>query len=131
MANKENDIYEGNFEPESKTDGETTTYKRGRKVKISKSKLDDLDQDGDGKVSIEEMNMKVTIEKAWERFDEDGNGTIEEHELEDILDQIDESFLDENKLEDVLKELDSGEADGKIDKDEFTNWILGKALGMY
>ena len=131
MANKENDFYEDNFEPESKTDNETPKYKRGRRVKKTKPVMDDLDQDGDGKVSIEEMNMKVTIEKAWGRFDEDGNGTIEEHELEDILEQIDESFLDENKLEDVLKELDSGEADGKIDKEEFTNWILGRALGTY
>jgi Ca2+-binding EF-hand superfamily protein len=60
--------------------------------------------------------MKVTIEKAWQKFDEDGNGYIEEHELEDILDQIDDTFLNENNLDDVLEELDSDNHDGKIDK---------------
>ena len=131
MANKENDFYEGNFEPESKTDNETTTYKRGRKVKKAMPKMNDLDLDGDGKVSIEEINMKVTIDKAWEKFDEDRNGTIEEHELEDVLNIINPSFLEENELEDVLKTLDSGEADGKIDKEEFTNWMLDRGTYLH
>ena len=141
---KENQGYEGNFEDdtvnESKyEDGSEYNETAGtpRKTKASKSRnptfhksdLSSIDMDGDGKVSIEELNMKVTIEKAWQKFDMDGNGTIEAHELEDILDQIDESFLDENNLEEVLKELDSSDGDGLIDKVEFTNWILDKARG--
>ena len=68
--------------------------------------------------------------ELWDKFsviDEDGNGYIEEHELEDILDQIDDTFLNENNLDDVLEELDSDNHDGKIDKHEFTKWIMKQA----
>ena len=125
---KENQGYEGNFEEDTVSEskyGEGSEYTgTPRKTKVSKSRnptfhksdLSSIDMDGDGKVSIEELNMKVTIEKAWQKFDMDGNGTIEAHELEDILDQIDESFLEENNLEEVLKELDSDDGNGLIDK---------------
>ena len=98
-----------------------------KQLEVNKDTMDAMDLDGDGKVSNEEMNMKVTIEKAWQKFDEDGNGYIEEHELEDILDQIDDTFLNENNLDDVLEELDSDNHDGKIDKHEFTKWIMKQA----
>ncbi len=144
MANKQNDDYHTEEEDErydgveskyndekenaSNYNDEENQIRTPRKqLEVNKDTMDAMDLDGDGKVSNEEMNMKVTIEKAWQKFDEDGNGYIEEHELEDILDQIDDTFLNENNLDDVLEELDSDNHDGKIDKHEFTKWIMKQA----
>ena len=144
MANKQNDDYHTEEEDE-RYDGAESKYNDEKEnasnyndeenqirtprkqLEVNKDTMDAMDLDGDGKVSNEEMNMKVTIEKAWQKFDEDGNGYIEEHELEDILDQIDDTFLNENNLDDVLEELDSDNHDGKIDKHEFTKWIMKQA----
>jgi len=145
MANKQNDDYHTEEEDE-RYDGAESKYNDEKEnasnyndeenqirtprkqLEVNKDTiLKEIDFDGDGKVSNEEMNMKVTIEKAWQKFDEDGNGYIEEHELEDILDQIDDTFLNENNLDDVLEELDSDNHDGKIDKHEFTKWIMKQA----
>ena len=144
MANKQNDDYYTEEEDE-RYDGAESKYNDEKEnasnyndeenqirtprkqLEVNKDTMDAMDLDGDGKVSNEEMNMKVTIEKAWQKFDEDGNGYIEEHELEDILDQIDDTFLNENNLDDVLEELDSDNHDGKIDKHEFTKWIMKQA----
>ena len=119
MANKQNDDYHTEEEDE-RYDGAESKYNDEKEnasnyndeenqirtprkqLEVNKDTMDAMDLDGDGKVSNEEMNMKVTIEKAWQKFDEDGNGYIEEHELEDILDQIDDTFLNENNLDDVL-----------------------------
>ena len=144
MANKQNDDYHTEEEDErydgvgskhndekenaSNYNDEENQIRTPRKqFEVNEDTMDAMDLDGDGKVSNEEMNMKVTIEKAWQKFDEDGNGYIEEHELEDILDQIDDTFLNENNLDDVLEELDSDNHDGKIDKHEFTKWIMKQA----
>ena len=144
MANKQNDDYHTEEEDErydgveskyndekenaSNYNDEENQIRTPRKqLEVNKDTMDAMDLDGDGKVSNEEMNMKVTIEKAWQKFDEDGNGYIEEHELEDILDQIDDTFLNENNLDDVLEELDSDNHDGKIDKHQFTKWIMKQA----
>ena len=144
MANKQNDDYHTEEEDE-RYDGAESKYNDEKEnasnyndeenqirtprkqFEVNEDTMDAMDLDGDGKVSNEEMNMKVTIEKAWQKFDEDGNGYIEEHELEDILDQIDDTFLNENNLDDVLEELDSDNHDGKIDKHEFTKWIMKQA----
>ena len=144
MVNKQNDDYHTEEEDE-RYDGAESKYNDEKEnasnyndeenqirtprkqFEVNKDTMDAMDLDGDGKVSNEEMNMKVTIEKAWQKFDEDGNGYIEEHELEDILDQIDDTFLNENNLDDVLEELDSDNHDGKIDKHEFTKWIMKQA----
>ena len=144
MANKQNDDYyteeederydgvESKYNDEKENasnynDEENQIRTPRKQLEVNKDTMDAMDLDGDGKVSNEEMNMKVTIEKAWQKFDEDGNGYIEEHELEDILDQIDDTFLNENNLDDVLEELDSDNHDGKIDKHEFTKWIMKQA----
>ena len=129
MANKQNDDYHTEEEDE-RYDGAESKYNDEKEnasnyndeenqirtprkqFEVNKDTMDAMDLDGDGKVSNEEMNMKVTIEKAWQKFDEDGNGYIEEHELEDILDQIE--FLDRDKLNKFLDNFEVMDNPGHI-----------------
>ena len=86
--------------------------------------MEDLLADG-----VEEsIAMQVTIEKSWKKYDTDGSGTISKSELQDLIDDIDDTFLkdEDNNIDDIMEELDSIEKDGVLSQKEFTDWWIGK-----
>lgn len=69
------------------------------------------------------MNVaKKELENAFKTFDTDNSGTIERHELAQLLKRLTDAFNVEEPSEedivDILKELDAN-GDGKISQTEF------------
>ena len=63
-----------------------------------------------------------TVKKAFEKFDKDGNGTIDAKELGQLSSDLGQP-LSEEQLEAALKDLDLN-GDGVIDTDEFARWYF-------
>ena len=141
MANKQNDDYHTEEEDEmydsveskyndekenaSNYNDEENQIRTPRKqFEVNKDTMDAMDLDGDGKVSNEEMNMKVTIEKAWQKFDEDGNGVITKQELVKILKANHMASSDKEvmrKADTIMAQADK-DGDGVVDYNEFVDF---------
>jgi Ca2+-binding EF-hand superfamily protein len=86
-----------------------------------------FDVNNDGVLDESETNLQVTIEEAWKKFDENGDGTINSTELQALIESIDENFLndDEHHIDDIMADLDSS-GDGVLSKREFIAWWTEK-----
>ena len=63
-----------------------------------------------------------TVKKAFDKFDKDGNGTIDSKELQELSAMLGQPLTDE-QLEGALKDLDLN-GDGVIDTKEFARWYF-------
>lgn len=63
-----------------------------------------------------------TVKKAFEKFDKDGNGTIDAQELGQLSKDLGQE-LSEEQVETALKDLDLN-GDGVIDTEEFSRWYF-------
>jgi len=63
-----------------------------------------------------------TVKKAFDKFDKDGNGTIDAAELKELSTALGQPLSDE-QLESALKDLDLN-GDGVIDEKEFCRWYF-------
>ena len=87
--------------------------------------FDPYDVDGDGTMDISETNAKITIELAFQKFDEDHSGYIDASELTYLIESLDvDATMTPDQIDQAMKELD---ADGsqRIEKDEFITWWMG------
>jgi calcium-dependent protein kinase len=64
------------------------------------------------------VNNATRIEKAFKIFDKDGDGTISENELEQVLSGESGQFIDRKIFTEIISECDLNE-DGKVDFQEF------------
>lgn len=65
------------------------------------------------------------LQSAFENWDEDGDGIITKLELERVLVVLNPSFTKKD-LTKLMKAVDKN-GDGKIDYEEFTQWVSGRA----
>lgn len=63
-----------------------------------------------------------SVRKAFDKFDKDGNGTIDAKELQQLSSELGHDLNDE-QLEEALKDLDLN-GDGVIDTEEFSRWYF-------
>lgn len=97
-----------------------------------------MDLDKNGAINYSEfiaatMNEMITkdaskMKSAFNFFDRDNNGTIDKHDLKEILkkndgDEVDEQLI--NYIDEVVDECDLN-GDGKIDYKEFYRWMSTK-----
>ena len=70
---------------------------------------------------------KKELKNAFHTFDTDNSGTIERHELGQLLKRLTDAFKveepSEEDINDILKELDAN-GDGKISQSEFEALIV-------
>lgn len=73
---------------------------------------------------VEKRNeiYEKTVVPSFDKFDKDGNGTIDLQELGQLSAQLGQP-LDDEQLEAAMKDLDLN-GDGVIDKDEFSRWFF-------
>ena len=58
----------------------------------------DLDIDGDGQVTEEEKLLSITVIDAFNKFDEDGDNSIDYHEFQDLVADLDLNVLSKVRL---------------------------------
>ena len=68
--------------------------------------------------------QKEHIRQVWNLFDKDGSGTIEIHELEQVMVEFGLN-LTQSEIEQLLKDFDTND-DGEIDYDEFLSFMSKK-----
>lgn len=66
--------------------------------------------------------FEQTVKKAFQKFDKDGNGTIDAQELQELSKMLGQP-LDDDQLAAALKDLDLN-GDGVIDEKEFSRWYF-------
>ncbi|KAK3235076.1 hypothetical protein CYMTET_54703 [Cymbomonas tetramitiformis] len=70
----------------------------------------------------EAEKMKAWVDTMWATWDADGNGELDEIELEDVLRQLGGNVTDIHRW---MQEIDT-DCSGLISQDEFTEWWVGK-----
>ena len=64
------------------------------------------------------------IKQAWKLFDVDNSGTIEHHELKDVMHRLGLSPT-QDELDDIIRDIDK-DMDGQIDYNEFLRLMSTK-----
>uniref|UniRef100_A0A7S4LPR2 EF-hand domain-containing protein n=1 Tax=Oxyrrhis marina TaxID=2969 RepID=A0A7S4LPR2_OXYMA len=90
--------------------------------------MDELDCDADGKLSFDEFakwyvvsetRILAEMGRAFQTFDENGNGCIEATELQNLFDKL--NIHIEGSINSVISELDKS-GNGTISKEDFETW---------
>lgn len=103
--------------------------------------LDELDDDSDagaaaassrsrgsrGAGAVASAGERVTIERAFDKYDEDGSGAVDAAELANICSDLD-AELSSSELSEAMKQLDK-DGSGLIEKDEFVTWWMDRGGG--
>lgn len=105
-------------------------------------RLIQMDTDGSGTLDVNEWiawwvkrsstlpnpakQQEVIARNTYEKYDEDGSGSIDISELTRLLEDIGGSFT-QKELNDAMNELDK-DGNGILDQDEFVDWWCNRCL---
>eukprot|EP00930_Biecheleria_cincta_P097756 TRINITY_DN89437_c0_g1_i1.p1 TRINITY_DN89437_c0_g1~~TRINITY_DN89437_c0_g1_i1.p1 ORF type:complete len:318 (+),score=55.68 TRINITY_DN89437_c0_g1_i1:23-955(+) len=75
-----------------------------------------------------EESTQEKIINLFRRFDENGDGLLEQESMRKVLERIDAGFWDPARVGRFFEAADVG-ADGKLDTSEFINWLFVDGVG--